>query len=215
MDLFVAPRQQQSLAQPSVIVLSTAAPAEQATRDEPSDEVLLSRIARQELPALDELYARYGRTAFSVAYHILCNAESAEDVVQDVFMTVWRRAGSYVAGRGSARTWLLSIARHRAIDVARARAARPQGVPIDGMISLAASDDDPATEAMRRIDAANVRAALDCLPIYQRQVVELAFFSGFTYPEISEQIGVPLGTVKSRMRLALDRLRVVLTPAAA
>jgi RNA polymerase sigma-70 factor (ECF subfamily) len=214
MNVFPALRQQQPSAQTLVIFPTVAVSPGQTIRDEPTDEVLLDRIARQELPALDELYARFGRTAFSVAYHILCNAESAEDVVQDVFMTVWRRADSFVPGRGSARTWLLSIVRHRAIDVARARAARPQGMPIDDLIGLAAADDDPSTEAMRRIDAANVRAALDSLPVLQRQVVELAFFSGFSYPEISEQIGVPLGTVKSRMRLALERLRSVLAPAA-
>jgi RNA polymerase sigma-70 factor (ECF subfamily) len=198
---------------PTIVALPPAGRDEPATV-EPTDELLLARIARRDLAALDTFYARYSRVAFSVAYHVLCNAESAEDVVQEVFLTVWRRADSYIAGRGSARTWLLSIVRHRAIDVARARAARPQGTPLDEVIGLAAPDDDPSAEALRRIEAANVRAALDCLPIAQREVVELAFFSGLSYPEIAEQTGVPLGTVKSRMRLALERLRGVLTAAA-
>lgn len=179
-----------------------------AGSDEPvADEVLLGRIAGRDVSALDELYGRYGRIAFSVAYHIVGSAESAEDVVQEAFLTVWRRADSFVVGRGSARTWLLSVVRHRAIDLARSRASRPRGVPLEDFAVLAAPDGDPSDEAMRRIEGTTIRAALSGLPGSQRQVVELAYFSGLSYPEIADRIGVPLGTVKSRIRLATERLR--------
>lgn len=182
---------------------------------EPSDETLLARIAGRDLTALDLLYERHGRATFSVAYGILGAADAAEDVVQDAFLTVWRRASTFDPQRGNARTWLLTVARHRAIDVARSRAARPRGVPLEDAGVLAAPDGDPAAEALRRIEAVTVRRALDTLPGGQRQVVELAFFSGLSYPEIAERIGIPLGTVKSRVRLALERLRLVLLPAPA
>jgi len=216
MMVFAAPHDRRPFVQTPAPMRPIAAPARgSAASEEPSDEALLARVARRDLGALDALYARFGRPAFAVAYNVLCNAEAAEDVVQEVFLTVWRRAESYTSGRGSARTWLLSITRHRAIDVARARAVRPQGTPIDDVIGLAAPDEDPSAEAMRNIEASHVRAALDCLPGPQREVVELAFFSGFSYPEIAERVGIPLGTVKSRMRLALERLRGVLLTAAA
>jgi RNA polymerase sigma-70 factor, ECF subfamily len=181
------------------------------TRETEPDHELVARVARQEFGALDALYARYGRIAFSVAHRVLGDFEAAEDVVQEVFLTVWRRAHTYAPDRGSVRTWLLSITRNRAIDVARGRAARPHGVPLDDILALPAGDD-PAAEALRRIEATRVRAALERLPAAQRGVIELAFFSGFSYPEIAARIGIPLGTVKSRIRLALERLRVVLLP---
>jgi RNA polymerase sigma-70 factor (ECF subfamily) len=152
-------------------------------------------------------------TYFSVAYSVLRTVEAAEDVVQDAFLTIWRRADTYVPSRGTARTWLLTVVRHRSIDIVRARAARPFGVSLDVAGALAAEDGDPAAEALRRIEGTSIRAALDVLPDRQRQVIELAFFSGLTYPEIAERSGLPLGTVKSRIRLALERLRLVLLPA--
>ncbi|MGD9889779.1 MAG: RNA polymerase sigma factor [Dehalococcoidia bacterium] len=179
---------------------------------EPTDETLLDRVAARDLDALDRLYERHGRAAFSIAYSIVGSVEAAEDVVQDAFLTIWRRAGTYVPSRGNARTWMLTVTRHRAIDIVRARAARPSGVSLDIAGALAAQDGDPAAEAMRRIEATSVRAALDVLPSAQRQVIDLAFFSGLSYPEIAERIGLPLGTVKSRIRLALERLRLVLLP---
>jgi RNA polymerase sigma-70 factor (ECF subfamily) len=178
----------------------------------PTDETLLARIAQRDLAALDLLYERHGRSVFSVAYGIVGTVEIAEDVAQDAFLTVWRRADTYVASRGTARTWLLSVARHRAIDIVRARAARPSGVSLDAAGALVAQDGDPSAEALRRIEATTVRAALDVLPVRQREVIELAFFSGLSCPEIAERIGLPLGTVKSRIRLALERLRLVLLP---
>lgn len=192
------------------IAAITPAPAGEQLSEEAPDEWLLARIAERDLSALDLLYRRYSRMTFGVAYHILCSAEAAEDVVQDAFLTVWRRAETYAADRGSARTWLLSVVRNRAIDLTRRGAGRPVGAPLEAVFELAAPDVDTSAEALARIEAARVRAALDCLPRLQREVVELAFFSGLSYPEIAVRVGIPLGTVKSRIRLALNRLRTVL-----
>ena len=175
------------------------------------DEVLLDRLTRRDADALDALYVRYGRTAFALAYRVLGNAEAAEDVVQEAFLSVWRHAETYQQTRGSARGWLLTVVRNRAIDSIRARESRPKiGASLDDMGSLAAPEGDPADDALRRVEAEKVRQALAVLPAEQRETVELAFFSGLSYPEVAERMGAPLGTVKSRMRLALERLRGVL-----
>jgi RNA polymerase sigma-70 factor, ECF subfamily len=144
-----------------------------------SDESLLERLTQRDADALDALYTRYGRTAFALAYRVLGSPEAAEDVVQEAFLSVWRRAASYHQQRGSVRGWLLTVVRNRAIDALRAREARPKvGVTLDEMGSLAADDSDPAADALRRVEAAAVREALTALPPEQRQTVELAFFSG-------------------------------------
>lgn len=185
------------------------------TDGEESTESLLLRVGRREVDALDALYARLGRLAFSVAYRVLNDQEAAEDVVQEAFLSVWRRAESYQPERASARTWLLTVVRYRAIDVARARAARPYASSLDDALALAGPDGDPADDALGRIDAEGVRAAVLNLPTDQRTTVELAFFGGLSYPEIAVRMGAPLGTVKSRMRLALERLRGILAEAQA
>ena len=175
------------------------------------DEVLLARLSRKDPEAVDALYSRYGRTAFALAYRVLGSPEAAEDAVQEAFLSVWRAAGTYQAARGSARGWLLSVVRNRAIDTLRAREARPKvGATLDQIGSLAAEEDDPADDALKRIEAVRVREALAALPDEQRRTVELAFFSGLSYPEVAARMGAPLGTVKSRMRLALERLRGLL-----
>ena len=176
-----------------------------------SDESLLSRLARQDTTALDALYSRYGRTAFALAYRVLGNPEAAEDAVQEAFLAVWRRAGTYQEARGSARAWLLTIVRNRAIDLLRTRESRPKaGAPLEEVGPLASSNGDPADDALRMVEASQVRAALAALPPEQRQAVELAFFSGLTYPEVAAVMNTPLGTVKSRIRLAMERLRRLL-----
>jgi RNA polymerase sigma-70 factor (ECF subfamily) len=176
-----------------------------------ADEVLLERLAGRDADALDALYNRYGRVAFALAYRILGSPETAEDVVQEAFLAVWRGAASYERTRGHPRGWLLSVVRNRAIDALRAREVRPKvGATLTDVASIPAGDGDPADDALRRIDAAAIRDALTSLPPEQRETVELAFFSGFSYPEVAARMGAPLGTVKSRMRLALERLRGLL-----
>jgi RNA polymerase sigma-70 factor (ECF subfamily) len=179
--------------------------------DPQSDESLLDRLARQDSTALDELYVRYGRAAFGLAYRVLNDPEGAEDVVQETFLAVWRHADRYQPSRGSVKTWLLTVVRNRAIDLIRARDARPKaGPPLDEIMGLASPEGDPADDALRRVEADTVRAALASLPDEQRRTVELAFFSGLSYPEVAEVTRAPLGTVKSRMRLAMERLRGLL-----
>lgn len=179
--------------------------------DPEPDDALVLRIRAGEADALDTLYGRYGRLAFALAYRVVNSPEAAEDVVQDAFLTVWRRAESYQPGRGSVRAWLLTVVRNRAIDMLRARESRPKVVAtLDDISSLTAGDDDPADAALRGVEASAVREALASLPTEQREVVELAYFSGLSYPEVAERTGAPLGTVKSRMRLAMERLRGLL-----
>lgn len=179
--------------------------------DPEPDDAVVGRIRAGESNALDTLYSRYGRLAFALAYRIVGSPEAAEDVVQDAYVTVWRRADLYQPGRGSVRAWLLTVVRNRAIDVLRARDSRPKVVAtLDDVGSLTSGDDDPADAAVRGIEAAAVRSAMAGLPTEQRETVELAFFAGLSYPEVAERTGAPLGTVKSRMRLAMERLRGML-----
>ena len=173
------------------------------------DEELLAGLAAGRLEALDALYERYASMAYGIARRITGDDGLAEDVVQDAFLGAWRSAGRYVPGRGSVKTWLLAIVHHRAIDVVRRR--RPvaelpeesEGARTPERLTL----PDVWGEVSGRLDAALVTRALDALPGPQREVVELAYFGGLSQTEIAERVGVPLGTVKSRVRLALVGLR--------
>jgi RNA polymerase sigma-70 factor (ECF subfamily) len=176
---------------------------------EPADEVLLAGLAAGRLEALDALYERYKTMAYGIARRITADDALAEDVVQEAFLGAWRSADRYVAGRGSVRTWLLSIVHHRAIDAVRRR--RPAGPLPDA--TEGARTPEPLTlpdvwgEVAGRLDAAAVRRAMGTLPPAQREAVELAYFGGLSQTEIAARTGVPLGTVKSRIRLALVTLR--------
>ena len=179
----------------------------------PDAAALLVRVAARDSAALATLYDQYGRQAFAVAYRIVGTPEGAEEVVQDSFLALWRRAEQYVPGRGSVRGWLLTIVRNRALDSLRARHARPQPtVSIDDVAMMHAGAHDTELLAFAGIEATAVRAAVRDLTPLHRQTVELAYFGGFTYQEVAVQMGTPLGTVKSRMRLALTSLRLALTP---
>ncbi|MGH2587900.1 MAG: sigma-70 family RNA polymerase sigma factor [Dehalococcoidia bacterium] len=163
------------------------------------------------LESIDALYARYGRIAFALAYRVLGNPESAEDIVQEAFLAVWQNGGSYRPNAGSVRNWLLAVVRNRAIDALRATRSRPKVVArLEEIAPIPARDGDPAEHVLRRMQAATVRDAIARLPALQRQTVEMTFFWGFSYSEVATQMDTPLGTVKSRMRLALDRLRGML-----
>ena len=187
-------------------------PLRVATVTDDADRAALERIARDELGALDDLYERYKTMAYSIAYRITNDATLAEDVVQEAFLGVWRNATRYVQGRGSVKTWLLSIVHHRAIDAVRRRRAT---------VELPERDDAPPpplrlpdvwAEVSSNLDADEVRAALAALTDVQREAIELAYFGGLTQVEIAERTGTPLGTVKSRMRLGLLAMRKVLSP---
>jgi RNA polymerase sigma-70 factor, ECF subfamily len=177
----------------------------------PPDEAVLAAVAAGQAEALGALYDRYGRLAFAVAYRVLDDPTAAEDAVQDAFLAVWRRAGSYRPERGSVRGWLLAVVRHAAIDRRRGRHARArQEDSVELEAERLPATDDPSATTLAALEAERVRAAVRALPPEQRRVVELAYDGGLTHVEIAARIGVPLGTVKGRMRLALAKLRLSL-----
>jgi RNA polymerase sigma-70 factor (ECF subfamily) len=175
-----------------------------------TDEALLDAITARDDRAIAALYDRYGGLAFALAYRILGDRGAAEDVVQDAFLSVWRRAGSFQTGRGSVRTWLLSIVHHRAIDRLRGTAGRArQDAPLDE-VDRVASAEDPWREVSTTLQREVLRRGLATLPDAQRETIELAYFGGYTQNEIAERMAVPLGTVKGRMRIGLQKMRGLL-----
>jgi RNA polymerase sigma factor (sigma-70 family) len=172
-----------------------------------ADRAALARIAGGELAALEDLYDRYKTMAYSIAYRITNDATLAEDVVQDAFLGAWRNAARYVEGRGSVKTWLLSIVHHRAIDAIRRRRPTTELPEIDAGLPDALTLPDVWFEVSASLDSVTVREALVALSDVQREALELAYFSGLTQQEIAERTGTPLGTVKSRMRLGLLAMR--------
>jgi RNA polymerase sigma-70 factor (ECF subfamily) len=177
-----------------------------------TDEELLSAIRGGDGNALGQLYDRYGRIAFAVAYRVLEERGAAEDAVQDAFLAVWQRAATFQADRGSVRAWLLTITRNAAVDRRRGRHAWTMtDTPLDDVaFRLTTEAEDTFVAAAAMVDAERVRRALDALPPEQRRVIELAYDGGLTHHEIAARTGVPLGTVKGRMRLGLQRLRQLL-----
>jgi len=177
-----------------------------------SDDILIEGIAGGEHECLDMLYDRYRLLAFAAAFRVVGDRGRAEDVVQDAFLSVWRKAGSYATGRGSVRTWLTSIVRNRAIDLVRSGKDRNHD---DEELLLGLSDGgrDVADEVATRVESEAVRVALSGLPRDQMQALSLAYFDGLSHSEIAERTELPLGTVKSRIRLGLHRMRAALEQA--
>ncbi len=163
------------------------------------------------LEALDPLYERYKTMAYSIAYRITNDATLAEDVVQDAFLGAWRNAERYVAGKGSVKTWLLSIVHHRAIDAVRRRKPTTRLPDVELVPPPQFQVPDVWAEVAAELDADDVRRALATLSDVQREAIELAYFGGLTQQEVAERTNTPLGTVKSRMRLGLMAMRPVLT----
>jgi RNA polymerase sigma-70 factor, ECF subfamily len=177
-----------------------------------ADEDLIGLVRRGEARAFEVVYNRHADSAFSLAYRMLGTRAAAEEVVQEAFLAVWRSGGRYSPDRGSVRNWLLGIVHHRAVDALRRHVAHQQRRAGDETeIEDRASDQLTDVEAARREQARGVRAALDALPEEQSRVIELAYFGGYTQGEIAELLGVPLGTIKGRARLGLDKLRTALT----
>jgi RNA polymerase sigma-70 factor, ECF subfamily len=186
-------------------------PLRVTTAGDDADRAVLARIANGELNALDELYERYKTMAYSIAYRITDDASLAEDVVQDAYLGVWRNAARYIEGRGSVKTWLLSIVHHRAIDAIRRRRPTTELPERDDVPPATLTLPDVWGEVAANLDAETVRTALSALTDVQREAIELAYFGGLTQVEIAEQTSTPLGTVKSRMRLGLLAMRRALT----
>ncbi len=173
---------------------------------ERDDGQVLQSIAKSDPDALVMLYDRYGRLAFGLAYRILGDAATAEEVVQDAFMSVWRKADSFDVERGNIRGWLLSIVHNRAIDQLRGRYGRRRGDVDFDKLEPILTGPDLWSEVVRGLQAAEVRSAVATLPDEQRRAIELAYFEGLTQQEIADRSGIPLGTVKSRLRLGLRKL---------
>jgi RNA polymerase sigma factor (sigma-70 family) len=177
----------------------------------PSDEALLELVARSDDRALAELYDRYSRAAYGLALRILRDEALAQDAVQDAFLAVWRTADRFVAEKAKASTWILTIVHRRAVDVVR-REERRRGDPLD---DDAAQPSGVATdeEADLRTRRTAIQQVLRRLPDEQRQALELAYYGGLTQSELAERLGLPLGTIKSRMFAGLARLRDLLAEA--
>ena len=174
------------------------------------DHVLLSQIAYHQAEALSVLYDRYGRLLYSVAYHLVGNQQLAEEITLDVFRRVWEKADSYRADRASVRTWLTSMTRNRAIDMLRREGVRPEHNSIswtDLTIEPQADGYSPETAVSRQMQKQKVHAALAELPQEQQDVLFMAFFRGFSHSQIADQLEMPLGTVKTRIRLGMQKLR--------
>jgi RNA polymerase sigma-70 factor, ECF subfamily len=178
-----------------------------------ADEDLMQLMARGRSDAFELVYERHADAAFSLAYR-MCGARGvAEDVVQEAFISLWRSGARYDRRRGSVRTWILGIVHNRAIDGLRRSLVHDRRRASDeGLAERFEAPERTEAEAERREDAASVRAALEELPPEQSRVIELAYFGGFTHSEIAEMLEAPIGTVKGRMRLGLEKMRSTLEP---
>lgn len=185
-------------------------PVDYSTLD---DETLMGMIASADADALGTLYDRYGRLVFSLAIASVGDAGTAEEITQDVFTSVWQNAASYRGHVAKVRTWISSIARHRAIDVLRRAGARPVEWPVDWAEadqSFVPSVEGPDGLVELAMTQQRVRSALEALPDEQRQVLALAYLEGYSQQQIAERLGQPLGTVKTRVRLGMQKLRDML-----
>ena len=172
-----------------------------------ADEDLISLVQTSDAEAFATLYERHIRAAYCLAYRMMGEKQAAEELAQNAFIKVWRRAGSYRAERASVRTWILSIVHNRGIDQLRSHASRRR---TQEKIEASAASSQPSeafAETWRNTQAEQVREALSTLPKEQLKILELAYFSGYTHVQIAELLNVPLGTVKGRMRLGLQKMR--------
>jgi RNA polymerase sigma-70 factor, ECF subfamily len=177
-----------------------------------ADEDLMPLVAREDPLAFEVFYDRHAGAAYSLAYRIVGDRQSAEDVTQEALISIWRSGARYDRARGSVRTWTLGIVRNRAIDQLRKESGRSPKLAFDSeeLLARRASEELTETEALRRETARQVRGAIGGLPEDQSRVVQLAYFGGFTHSEIAQMLNEPLGTVKGRMRLAMDKIRASL-----
>jgi RNA polymerase sigma-70 factor (ECF subfamily) len=200
---------------------ASARAAFDATRDE--DTLLVDQVARGEARALEQIYDRHSRGVYSLALRLLGDTAAAEEVVQETFLKLWRQPGAYQPSRGRLLPWLLGVAHHHAVDMLRRRqleqrhraSAASASVNGDGPsdtldnLGLVSKEEDPQLRAGAFDQAAAIGRAFAELPVEQRVPLELAYYSGMTQYEVAQLLGVPLGTVKTRMRLGLQQLRKI------
>jgi RNA polymerase sigma-70 factor (ECF subfamily) len=175
------------------------------------EAALLARIREKDERAIEALYSRYSGPLYSLAYQVTGADRFAQDVVQEVFVAVWKDAARFDPSRGAVSSWLFALARHKAIDLVRKEQnVRKHTADVD--LEFHESDDDVDQEAWLRLRRDTVRAAIQQLPEAQRTALELAFFAGLTHVEVAEKLDIPLGTAKTRIRTALLKLRDILGP---
>jgi RNA polymerase sigma-70 factor, ECF subfamily len=179
-----------------------------------ADERLVLQLSLRDARALEVLYDRYGDFVYSVSLRVVGDAQLAEDIAQEVFLRLWRRPNLFNAARGRFLTWLLSIARNRAIDERRSRGRRfrhesPPGLAAEESLASAAAVED-GESVVHSDDRVLIQKALTRLPPEQRLAIQLAYFGGYTQQEIASGLHQPLGTVKTRIRLGLQKLRMIL-----
>src|SRR6185312_889979 len=177
-----------------------------------ADEDLMPLVHDGDARAFQVVFDRHADAAFSLAYRMCGRRGMAQDVVQEAFLSLWRSGARYDRSRGSVRSWILGVVRNRTIDLFRRDTVRAgRDVNAEGVVERMAAPENVVQDAERRQDARDVRTALQELPPDQRQVIELAYFGGFSHTQIAEMLEVPAGTVKGRMRLGLTKLRVALS----
>ncbi len=179
-----------------------------------SDEALVALVARGDESALGELYDRVWRVAYGIAYRVLRDDRLAEDAVQEGFLAAWRSAGAFRAERAKASTWIVTLVHRRAVDIVR-REERRRAEPLEAENRAEPVDPTGSAEnaAWLGFERDRVQAALRALPDTQREAIELAYYGGYSQSELAERLGVPLGTIKSRMFAGLARLRELLDEA--
>ncbi|MFQ5471647.1 MAG: RNA polymerase sigma factor [Dehalococcoidia bacterium] len=190
--------------------------SEEETYKALGDQALMERLTYQDLTAFRTLYNRYSSLVYSASLRVLRDASLAEDMVQEIFLRIWRKPESYVATRGKFATWLTSVTRNRAVDAIRSRNRRYRHEtvsPEEQEWDVPGDErDDPALTAEMSDQRRIILTALSGLPAEQRQVIELAYFGGLTQQEISDKLDQPLGTVKTRIRLGMQKLKAALSP---
>jgi RNA polymerase sigma-70 factor (ECF subfamily) len=179
-----------------------------------ADEDLMQLVRRGDAQAFEAVYDRHATAAFSLAYRMTGTRNAAEDVVQEAFLSLWRSGARYDRTRGSVRTWVLGIVHNRAIDALRRLTVHDRKRASDeGLEDRVEAPERTDVEAARRDEARELRAALGSLPPEQSRVIELAYFGGFSQSEIASMLETPIGTVKGRMRLGLEKMRAQLVTA--
>lgn len=181
----------------------------QAEKSRELAERLLMRVARADIEAFEALYELYSRPVYSLAVGMLRDAQAAEEITQEVFADIWRGARAFDPRRGSARTWILALAHHKSVDVVR----RQRLQTMEPLGEMTADGADVVGEAMRRVERGHVREALLTLSPEQREAIAFAYFGGYTQQEIAARLQLPLGTVKTRIRDGMLRLRALLVEA--